>query len=77
VYQLVIKPLLIKFFASSKPFLLLVIFAILTQIAVAQKTTQKRKQLENERKNLLARIGETKKVIAETKRKGKHQTYSA
>jgi septal ring factor EnvC (AmiA/AmiB activator) len=69
VYQQVIKPLPIKFFASSKPFLLLVILAFLTQIAVAQKTTQKRKQLENERKNLLARIGETKKVIAETKEK--------
>lgn len=69
MYQLVIKPLLIKFFASSKPFLLLVIFAFFTQIVVAQKTTQKRKQLENERKNLLARIGETKKVIAETKEK--------
>ncbi len=69
MYQQVIKPLPIKFFASSKPFLLLVILAFLTQIAVAQKTTQKRKQLENERKNLLARIGETKKVIAETKEK--------
>ncbi len=69
MYQLVIKPLLIKFFVSSKPFLLLVIFAFFTQIVVAQKTTQKRKQLENERKNLLARIGETKKVIAETKEK--------
>jgi len=69
VYQLVIKPLLIKFFANSKPFLLIVIFAFFTQIVVAQKTTQKRKQLENERKNLLARIGETKKVIAETKEK--------
>ncbi len=69
MYQLVIKPLLIKIFASSKPFLLLVIFAFFTQIVVAQKTTQKRKQLENERKNLLARIGETKKVIAETKEK--------
>lgn len=69
MYQLVIKPLLIKFFANSKPFLLIVIFAFFTQIVVAQKTTQKRKQLENERKNLLARIGETKKVIAETKEK--------
>lgn len=69
MYQLVIKPLLIKFFDNSKPFLLIVIFAFFTQIVVAQKTTQKRKQLENERKNLLARIGETKKVIAETKEK--------
>ncbi len=69
MYQPVIKPLIIKFFAISKPFLLIVIFAFFTQIAVAQKTTQKRKQLENERKNLLARIGETKKVIAETKEK--------
>ena len=69
MYHQVIKPLLINFFASCKPFLLLVIFTFLTQIALAQKTTQKRKQLEKERKNLLARIGETKKVIAETKEK--------
>lgn len=69
MYQPVIKPLIIKFFTISKPFLLIVIFAFFTQIAVAQKTTQKRKQLENERKNLLVRIGETKKVIAETKEK--------
>ena len=69
MYHQVIKPLLINFFASCKPFLLLVIFTFLTQIALAQKTTQKRKQLEKERKNLLVRIGETKKVIAETKEK--------
>lgn len=69
MYQLAIKPLLIKFLNASKTFLLLFICVFLGQIALAQKTTQKRKQLENERKNLLERIGETKKVIAETKEK--------
>jgi septal ring factor EnvC (AmiA/AmiB activator) len=69
VYQLVIKQLIIKIFACNKHLLLFLLLAFFSQIVIAQKTTQKRKQLENERKNLLVRIDETKKVIAETKEK--------
>jgi septal ring factor EnvC (AmiA/AmiB activator) len=69
VYQPVIKPLAIKYIVSSKSILLVVILLLLNVSVFAQKTSQKRKQLENERKTLLARIGETKKVIAENKEK--------
>jgi septal ring factor EnvC (AmiA/AmiB activator) len=69
VYQPVIKPLAIKYINTSKSLLLLVILVLLNASVFAQKTSQKRKQLENERKTLLARIGETKKVLAENKEK--------
>lgn len=69
MYQPVIKPLVIKYFISSKSVLLVIVLLFLNYAVFAQKTSQKRKQLENERKTLLARISETKKVIAENKLK--------
>ncbi len=69
MYQPVIKQLTTKLNSSSKALLLVVLFLFLSTLTFAQKTSQKRKQLENERKTLLARIGETKKVIAENKEK--------
>ena len=69
MYQPVIKPLATKYIIASKSLLLIVILLLLNTSVFAQKTSQKRKQLENERKTLLARIGETKKVIAENKQK--------
>jgi murein hydrolase activator len=69
VYQPVIKQLATKNIVTSKTTLLIVILVLLNTSIFAQKTSQKRKQLENERKTLLARIGETKKVLAENKEK--------
>lgn len=69
MYQPVIKQLATKYIIASKSLLLIVILLLLNTSVFAQKTSQKRKQLENERKTLLARIGETKKVIAENKQK--------
>jgi len=69
VYQPVIKPLAIKNIVTCKSILLVFVLLLLNTSIFAQKTSQKRKQLENERKTLLARIGETKKVIAENKQK--------
>lgn len=69
MYQPVIKQLATKNIVTSKTTLLIVILVLLNTSIFAQKTSQKRKQLENERKTLLARIGETKKVLAENKEK--------
>jgi septal ring factor EnvC (AmiA/AmiB activator) len=69
VYQPVIKPLTINNIITSKSILLVIIILFLNTSVFAQKTSQKRKQLEKERKTLLARIGETKKVLAENKEK--------
>ena len=69
MYQPVIKPLAIKNIVTCKSILLVILLLLLNTLVFAQKTSLKRKQLENERKTLLARIGETKKVLAENKEK--------
>lgn len=75
MYQTVTKPLPTKRLLTTNALLSLkglfvcfLLFAVSTN-SYAQKTSAKRKQLETERKNLLQKIDQTKKVIAETKQK--------